>query len=142
MLPRPGVELKVPVMSGDYRFALIQMTGGIRLVGTAELSRLDAPPNYARAERLLKLGQRILPGLEGEGRTAWMGHRPSTPDSLPVICRAPSHRNAYFAFGHGHLGLTLAAATGRVIADAVAGREPPMNMDAFHVGRFRRFPWS
>lgn len=142
MLPDPGVRLKVPLMSGDYRFAMVQMTRGIRLVGTAELGKLDAPPNYARALRLLKPAQRILPGLRGEGGVPWMGHRPSTPDSLPVICRSPCHPNAYFAFGHGHLGLTLAAATGRVMADMLAGREPPVNMDAFHVSRYLAPFWT
>jgi glycine/D-amino acid oxidase-like deaminating enzyme len=117
----------------------VQMSGGIRLVGTAELSRLDAPPDYRRAERLLRLARHIVPGLDGAGAVSWMGHRPSTPDSLPVICRSPRYRNAYFAFGHGHLGLTLAAASGRVIADLIAGREPPLAMDAFHVSRYRTF---
>lgn len=139
MLPEPGIKLKVPLISGDYRFALIQMTRGIRLAGTAELAKLDAPPNYERAERLLKLAQRVLPGLRGEGGTPWMGHRPSTPDSLPVICRSPHHRRAYFAFGHGHLGLTFAAATGRVIADLMAGRNPPVDIDALHVSRYKRY---
>ena len=139
MLPQPGIALQVPLLSGDYRFGLVQMSGGIRLVGTAELSRLDAPPDYRRAERLLRLAQRIVPGLNGADATPWMGHRPSTPDSLPVICRSPRYRNAYFAFGHGHLGLTLAAASGRVIADLIAGREPPLAMDAFHVSRYRTF---
>lgn len=141
MLPQPKVTLQVPLMSGDYRFALIQMTGGLRLVGTAELGRLDMPPNYRRAHRLLELAQRILPGLSGEGAEPWMGQRPSTPDSLPVICRAPHCANAYFAFGHGHLGLTLAAATGRLVADLVAGRTSPIAMDAFHVSRYRRGVW-
>lgn len=142
MLPDPGVTLNVPLMSGDYRFALVQMTRGIRLVGTAELGKLDAPPNHERALRLLKPAQRILPGLRGEGGVPWMGHRPSMPDSLPVICRSPRHTNAYFAFGHGHLGLTLAAATGRVMADMLAGRESPVNMEAFHVSRYRIPFWA
>ena len=139
MLPQPGIALRVPLLSGDYRFGMVQMSRGIRLVGTAELSRLDASPNYHRAERLLQLAQRILPDLDGTDAVPWMGHRPSTPDSLPVICRSPRYRNAYFAFGHGHLGLTLGAASGRIIADLVAGREPPLAMDAFHVSRFRMF---
>lgn len=142
MLPDAGVRLSVPLMSGDYRFALVQMTRGIRLVGTAELGKLDAPPNYQRALRLLKPAQHILPGLRGEGGVPWMGHRPSMPDSLPVICRSPRYANAYFAFGHGHLGLTLAAATGRGIADMLAGREPSVNMEAFHISRYRTPFWA
>jgi D-amino-acid dehydrogenase len=136
-LPTPGIQLRVPVISGDYRFALVPLAGGIRLAGTAELARVDAAPNYRRAERLLQLGRRVLPGLDGAGRQAWMGHRPSTPDSLPVIGRSPRFRSAWFAFGHGHLGLTLGAATGRVLADLAAGRAPPIDLAPFRVDRFR-----
>lgn len=72
----------------------------------------------------------------------WMGQRPSTPYSLPVICRAPHCANPYFAFGHGHLGLTLAAATGRLVADLVTSRASAIAMEAFHVSRYRRGVWS
>jgi D-amino-acid dehydrogenase len=65
-----------------------------------------------------------------------MGHRPSTPDSLPVICRTPRHASAYLAFGHGHLGLTLGAVTGRLIADLAAGRPPAVDMQPYDVRRF------
>lgn len=136
MLTDPGIELRVPVISGDYRFGVTPMTDGIRLAGTAELAKVDAPPNYDRAERLLKLGQRILPGLDGRSRTRWMGQRPSTPDSLPVICRSPRHASAYLAFGHGHLGLTMGAITGRLIADMAAGRTPLVDMRPYDVQRF------
>jgi D-amino-acid dehydrogenase len=135
MLPNPGVPLRVPVISGDHRFGMVPLMGGIRIAGTAELATLDAPPNYRRAERLLRLAQRILPGLDGAERVPWMGHRPSTPDSLPVIARSPNFRSVYFAFGHGHLGLTMGAATGRLVADLAAGREPPIDMRPFAVDR-------
>jgi D-amino-acid dehydrogenase len=136
MLPKPGVDLRVPVLSGDYRFGLVPMVDGIRLAGTAELARLDAPPNYNRAERLLAIAQRMLPGLDGKNRTWWMGHRPSTPDSLPIICRSPRHASVYLAFGHGHLGLTLAAITGRLIADLAADRLPIVDLRPYDITRF------
>lgn len=136
MLPEPGVSMRVPVLSGDYRFVITPMIDGIRLAGTAELARLDAPPNYRRAERLLKLAQRIVPGLDGKNRVPWMGHRPSTPDSLPVIGRSPHFRDVYFAFGHGHLGLTLGAVTGRLVADLAAGRSPAVDLAPYRVDRF------
>jgi D-amino-acid dehydrogenase len=136
MLPDPGVELRVPLISGDYRFGLVPMVDGIRLAGTAELAQLDAPPVYDRAERLLKIAERMLPGLDGRDRTRWMGHRPSTPDSLPVICRSPRYASVYLAFGHGHLGLTLGAVTGRLIADLAAERTPIVDMRPYDISRF------
>jgi D-amino-acid dehydrogenase len=65
-----------------------------------------------------------------------MGHRPSLPDSLPVIGRSPRVPNAYFAFGHGHVGLTAAAPTGEIIADLVAGRAPFIDVAPFAADRF------
>ena len=78
----------------------------------------------------LRPGRRPFPGPPGHapalperpGAVRWMGCRPSMPDSLPVLGRSPVHRSVYFAFGHGHLGLTGAAASGRIIADLVAQR--------------------
>ena len=65
-----------------------------------------------------------------------MGHRPSLPDSLPVIGRAPHCANAWFAFGHGHVGLTAAAPTGEIIAALVCGDAPPIDVRAYRADRF------
>ena len=133
----PGIDLRVPVLSGDYRLGITPMADGIRLAGTVELASLDAPPNYRRAEMMIPLARTLLPDLRVESRDNWMGHRPSTPDSLPVIGRAPRFPEAYFAFGHGHLGLTLGPTTGKLIADLVAGRSPPVDMAPYAAERFR-----
>ena len=138
MLPRPGVDLNRPVIVGDHRVGISSMVGGLRVAGTAELARLDAPPNYRRAHRLLAIVKRALPDLNIADPQPWMGHRPSTPDSLPVICQAPRAPKAYLAFGHGHLGLTMGAVTGSLIADLAAGRDPPIDLKPLHVDRFRR----
>lgn len=138
MMPDPGVELRVPVISGDYRFAMTSMIGGLRLAGTAELGRVDAKPNYERSYRLHHLAKKMLPDLKAETGEPWMGQRPSTPDSLPVIGKAPNVRSVYFAFGHGHLGLTMGAATGRIVADLVADRSTPIDITPFRISRFRK----
>ncbi|WP_371823355.1 NAD(P)/FAD-dependent oxidoreductase [Paracoccus sp. Z118] len=67
----------------------------------------------------------------------WMGFRPSTPDSLPVIGASPQGNEVVHAFGHGHLGLTLSAITALMVADAVAGRPPRFDPGPFSIGRFR-----
>lgn len=136
-LPTPGVRLKRTVLSGDFRFAMAPSDDAIVLAGTAELARVGAPPDFARAKRLLPLAQRLLPGLAADGETTWMGHRPSTPDSLPVIGRSPRDRNAIFAFGHGHSGLTLAGVTGRIVADLVAERLPDVDLAPYRADRLR-----
>ena len=137
MLSDPGIDLRIPVLSGDHRFGVTPMAGGIRVAGTAELASLHAPPNYRRAEMLLPMAEALFPGLRTKPHENWMGHRPSTPDSLPVIGRSPRLPEAFFAFGHGHLGLTLGPITGMVVADLAAGRPPPVDMAPYAAERFR-----
>ena len=137
MLSDPGIDLRIPVLSGDHRFGVTPMADGIRVAGTAELAGLEAPPDYRRAEMLLPMAEALLPGLRTKPHENWMGHRPSTPDSLPVIGRPPEFPEAFFAFGHGHLGLTLGPITGRLVADLAAGRPPPVDMAPYAAERFR-----
>jgi glycine/D-amino acid oxidase-like deaminating enzyme len=134
--PEPGVMPRMPVYSGDHSFAVTPLSTGLRFAGTVELGGLSAPPNYARAQVLVERGRRMFPGLNETGRSQWMGFRPSMPDSLPVISASTQHANAFFAFGHGHLGLTLAAVTGRTIAALVAGRDPGLDMRPYAIDRF------
>ena len=66
-----------------------------------------------------------------------MGHRPGTPDSIPVIARSPRHRNIYFAFGHGMLDITFDAITAQLVADLAAGRASAIDMGPYWAERFR-----
>ena len=138
MLRNPTRMPRVPIASGEGKFFATPMEEGLRIAGTVELAGLDAPPDYRRADALLIGVRRILPGLEFDGIERWMGHRPSLPDSMPVIGRSPRAANAFFAFGHGHVGLTGAAPTGEIIADLVDGRAPYMNIAPFTPERFAR----
>lgn len=136
MLKSPSVTPRIPVCSGEGKYFVTPMEGGLRVAGTVELAGLAAPPNFARAQALLPGAKRLLPSLtHGEVET-WMGHRPSLPDSLPVIDRSPRFANAFFAFGHGHVGLTAAAPTSEIIASLVAGEPPFMDITAFASDRF------
>jgi D-amino-acid dehydrogenase len=112
---------------------------GLRIGGAAEFGGLEADMNAERSRALATLAARYLPGLALSGGTAWAGHRPATPDSLPVIGRSPRHSQVFYAFGHGHLGLTQAAATGRLVADLLLGRTPPIDMRPYGCERFDWF---
>jgi D-amino-acid dehydrogenase len=136
VLPRSGVTLGRALISGDYHFALTPMDAGLRLAGTDELAGLKAPPNPARAEKLVKSARRLFPQLGSEGSTWWMSYRPSFPDSLPVIARSPRYPSAFLAFGHGHLGLSLAAVTGRLIAELASGERPSVDLAPYRPDRF------
>jgi len=135
-LPQPGVAPRIPLLSGDYSFAITPTEVGLRLSGTVELAGLHAPPNYARAQRLVEAARRVLVQVNSEGATYSMGFRPSMPDSLPVLGRSPRYPSVFFAFGHGHVGLTLGAVTGRIIADLVGERRPPVDVAPFRADRF------
>lgn len=136
MLPQPGVELTRPMVSFERSFVMTPMEEGLRLAGTVELAGLAAEPDYRRADLLYEHAQTILPGLKSGEAKRWMGFRPSLPDSLPVIGRAPRQKNIYFAFGHQHLGLTQAAVTAEIIDDLVAEREPEVDVQPLAVDRF------
>lgn len=143
-LPDPGVSLRLPILSGDYHFALAPAAGGIRLAGTDELAGLKAPPNFARADTLIKAARTVFPELRTDGAVRWMSYRPSLPDSLPVIGRVPGHTNAYLAFGHGHKGLTAAAITAELVEQLIDGRPTSVDLAPFsprrfsHIGRWTR----
>lgn len=135
-IPEPGIELSRPIYSSDFGMACTPIAAGLRLAGTVELGGLAAPPNWQRAEVLAERGRQLFPELRAEGASRWMGFRPSMPDSLPVIGASPKVPNAFLAFGHGHLGLTLGARSGRLIADLVGGRPPVVDPAPYRPGRF------
>lgn len=137
MLASPTVQPRIPVCSGEGKYFATPMEGGLRIAGTVELAGLEAAPNYHRADVMIEGAKRLLPGLAYEKVEHWMGHRPSLPDSKPVIDRAPKAANAWFAFGHGHVGLTAAPSTGEIIAALVDGEQPYMDPAPFAAGRFR-----
>ena len=85
---------------------------------------------------MLAKASRFLPGLQAAGGTQWMGFRPSLPDSLPAIGAAPADPRVIYAFGHGHLGLTQAAATATLVAQLAAGHAPSIDLAPFSPARF------
>ena len=136
MLESPSVMPRIPVCSGEGKYFITPMEGGLRVAGTVELAGLHAPPNYARADFLVPGAKRLLPGLTHGKVEKWMGHRPSLPDSMPVLGRSPKVPNAFFDFGHGHVGLTGAAPSAEIVADLVEGRRPYMDIAPFSAQRF------
>ena len=136
MLPEPGVRLRQPVMWSDGHVIMTPMEHGLRVSGIAEHAGLDAPPDYRLADLVVERARELIPGLRSEGASRWMGHRPSTPDSLPVIGRAPKHPSVLLAFGHGHTGLTLGAITGKLIAEMAANRPTSIDVTPYGPERF------
>jgi len=135
-LPAPGVQVRHMILYPAQGFVITPMAMGLRLAGTVELASVERPPREARARVLIAKARRLLPGLDDAGARLWMGHRPALPDCLPVIGRSPRADNVCYAFGHGHLGLTWAPTTGRLIADLLCGRRPAIDLRPYRVERF------
>lgn len=137
----PGVELRHPMLTSDTKVAVVSTRGGLRVAGTVELAGLEAAPAWTRARRLREVLRRTIPAaaeVPEEAIKLWMGHRPSTPDGVPVIGRSSGCADVVHAYGHGHIGLVSGAMTGRLVADLVSGKPPTIDIAAFSPKRFGR----
>lgn len=126
------IRQMTPVSRGFY---FCPMAGRLRVAGTVELGGLDAPASPHRWAVLERGARAILPDLPEPDRR-WMGCRPSLPDSRPVIGPSRAGPEVIHAFGHGHLGLTLAPITARLVAALVAGRTPERDLAPYRPDRF------
>jgi D-amino-acid dehydrogenase len=140
VIEAPEVWPRHPIMPSDGKMAITLMAHGLRIAGQVELAGLEASPNWRRAEILRDFALRAFPGLPRALPAArvktWMGHRPSTPDSLPSIGPASGCADIVHAFGHGHIGLAAGATTGRLVADLVAGKTPTIDPAPYSPQRF------
>ena len=127
--------IRRPVSPIDLGFYLTPMVGRLRVAGTVELGGLAAPVNPERIAFLERGARKLFPYL-GPVREQWLGFRPSLPDSLPVIGRSRHCVNLIHAFGHGHLGMTLAGITSQAIARMIAQRNDALDLSAFGPYRF------
>ncbi|WP_296639106.1 NAD(P)/FAD-dependent oxidoreductase [Roseinatronobacter sp.] len=116
-------------------FFFCPMQGRLRVAGTVELGGLSAPPAPHRWAMMDRGARAILPDLPEPSRR-WMGFRPSIPDSKPVIGPSRGGADVIHAYGHGHLGLTLAPVTAQMVVDMVAGRAPMLDPAPYRVDRF------
>jgi glycine/D-amino acid oxidase-like deaminating enzyme len=124
-----------PVGWAERGFYMTPMADGIRVAGTVELGGFSEVRNRSLLELLRFSSKRALPALPQPDST-WLGFRPTLPDGVPVLGRAKASRRVIYAFGHQHLGLTLAGVTGRIVADLVGERAPPLDLARYAASRF------
>jgi len=124
-----------PVDWAEAGFYATPMAQGLRIAGTVEINAIDAPFNTKRTDYLQRKSHEMF-GQLGAPDETWLGHRPTMPDSLPVIGPSPSSDRVIFAFGHQHIGLTLGGLTGKVVADLAQQRSPTCNLGDFAPQRF------
>jgi glycine/D-amino acid oxidase-like deaminating enzyme len=131
----PTPRLTRPSCPTARGFYLCPMTGRLRVAGTVELGGLTAPPSPHRIAKLVEGARAIFPDLGAPDRE-WMGFRPSMPDSRPVIGPSRGGADVIHAYGHGHIGLTLAPITARLVAAVVAERAPELDLTPYLPDRF------
>jgi D-amino-acid dehydrogenase len=136
----PGAEggPSRPVLPSDGRLANTPLAHGLRASGQVELASTEAAPDWRRADILLERLRRTYPGLrfDPDRVVRWQGHRPSTPDGLPVIGPSRACRDVVHAFGHGHVGLAAAPRTASLVASLLSGRPACLPLEPFAAGRF------
>jgi glycine/D-amino acid oxidase-like deaminating enzyme len=135
MFPAAGHLLNRAVCYPQHGFYMTPTRHGLRAAGTVELGGLVAPLSPARTKAIRRTVLQLIPAV-GEAGAEWLGLRPSMPDSLPVISRSARSSAVTYAFGHGHLGVTLAGITGRLVADLVSGRMPLVELAPLRHDRF------
>ncbi len=137
MLPSLGDQgISRPIVYGEKSFVLAPMERGIRMTSQVEIAGLERGPDFRRIRKLLPIAKKMLPALKAEEQDVWLGHRPSTPDSLPVIGHSPQSKNVIFAFGHQHYGMTMGPTTARIVRDLALGKPDSIELWPYRSERF------
>jgi D-amino-acid dehydrogenase len=134
-MPRPEPCPAVPMIFEEHRVAVTPMKSGYRLGSTMEFAGYDATINRRRLDLLREgAGHYLRRPVAGPVLEEWAGWRPMTPSGLPLIGRCPGLDNVYVAAGHNMLGLSMAPATGRLVAELLAGETPHIDPGPYQVG--------
>jgi D-amino-acid dehydrogenase len=136
--PSGNAALSRPVLDAENGYCITPMEQGIRITTGAEFAPRDAPPTPVQFDRLLPAARNLFALGEPVEAQAWMGARPCFADSRPVIGRAHAQRGLWLAYGHGHWGLTLGPATGRLIAEMMTDATPFCDPAPYSAERFTR----
>ena len=131
----PSQMPRNPMMIAFGKFAVNPMDMGLRCAGTVELGDHHAGPSKAPIRLLHRFAKEAFPDLTYSGTQEWMGFRPSTPDSTPLIGEI-GDTGIYTGFGHQHVGLTAGPKTGRLIAQIISGNAPNIDMSPYSPARY------
>jgi D-amino-acid dehydrogenase len=127
---------RAALIDESYKVSISRMGSRIRLAGTAELGSSASAMNEAALRTLVKVGNDLFPNAANFNKSSfWCGARPMLPDGPPLLGATPI-RNVYINIGHGSAGWTMAAGSGKVLADIVSDRMPDIDMDGLTLSRY------
>tara|TARA_Y100000590_G_scaffold461943_1_gene624796 strand:- start:235 stop:1488 length:1254 start_codon:yes stop_codon:yes gene_type:complete len=127
--------LSRPVIFLNRGFGITPMEQGLRVVGTVEFGGLDNPPSQKRIQNLVNNAKYLFPELD-KHEDEWLGFRPTLPDFLPVIGPSKKNKNIFYSFGHHHLGWTLGAISGKILAGMIAQENTNLDLTPYNSLRF------
>ncbi len=133
----PSQMPRNPMMLTRGKFAVNPMSSGLRCAGTVELGGIRKGLSQGPLNLIRRESRRAFPDLEFDDVEEWVGFRPSTPDSLPLIGEI-GQTGVHAAFGHQHIGLTAGPKTGRIVADLISGKRPNIPLEPYAPLRFQR----
>jgi D-amino-acid dehydrogenase len=125
-----------PVVFQNRGFGMTPMEQGLRVVGTVEFGGLNNPLSKSRIKNLVNNAKYLLNGIPDHHDDEWLGFRPTLPDYLPVIGPSKNYSNVFYSFGHHHLGWTLGAISGKIIAKMISRENTNLDLKPYSSLRF------
>jgi D-amino-acid dehydrogenase len=129
-------SLSRPIFDVDASYVMAPMEAGLRVTTGTNMTRRETAPDPRQVKRVMPRVREAFPVAEELLQEPWMGRRPTLPDSLPIIGRAPRHEDLWLAFGHSHMGLTMGPITGQLIANFISGAAQPFDVGSCAPSRY------
>jgi D-amino-acid dehydrogenase len=129
-------NLSRPIFDVDSSYVMIPMDMGLRVTTGSNLVYRETDETPRQIENVIPRVREAFPVDSIVLEKPWMGRRPSTADSLPIIGPAPRHRNLWLAFAHAHMGFTMGPITGQIIANYVTGEAQPLPVEPYLPNRY------
>ncbi|MEX0299689.1 MAG: NAD(P)/FAD-dependent oxidoreductase, partial [Kordiimonas sp.] len=129
-------DFTMPIASYERKIIMTPMSDGLRATGIVEFGGLNMPPRNKNFDTIRHHVAGLVPDFDTQNASTWMGFRPSLPDHLPAIGFTDPQKRIMCAYGHQHLGLTLAGVTGKLVNKLVTGEAPDIDLSHFDPNRF------
>lgn len=133
---KTNAQLNHAIVDADIGYVMGSCTKGIRITTGAEFAAQTAPSNPVQIQRVLPHARELLEIGEPSEADAWLGCRPCTTDSLPIVGKAQHHDGLWFNIGHGHSGFTIGPTTGKLLAQMMGGETPFTDPAPYRPDRF------